>query len=57
MNATEIIEQIKTLSLEERRAVLKFLNEDLKEESSEKRAEDKEMLRRLSGVFGRKSGT
>ena len=57
MNATEIIEQIKTLSLEERRAVLKFLNEDLKEESSEKRAEDREMLRRLSGVFGRKSGT
>lgn len=57
MNATEIIEQIKTLSLEDRRAVLKFLNEDLKEDSSEKRAEDREMLRRLSGVFGRKSGT
>lgn len=57
MTATEIIEQIKTLPLEERRVVLKFLSEDLKEDTVEKQAEDRKLLRRLGDVFGRKPGT
>jgi len=56
MNAAEIIEQIKTLSLEDRRAVLKFLSEEMKEDTPEKQAEDRKSLRRLGDVFGRKSG-
>ncbi|MBI4658756.1 MAG: hypothetical protein HY735_07885 [Verrucomicrobia bacterium] len=56
MNAQEIIEEIKTLPMEERRAVLKFLSEDLKEDTPEKQAEDRKSLRRLGEVFGRKAG-
>ena len=44
---SRIIEQIKTLSLEERRD---------EKDTPEKQAEDKKSLRRLGGVFGRKQG-
>ena len=57
MSATEIIEQIKTLSMEERRAVLKFLTEDMKEDTPEQQAEDRKSLKRLGAVFGRKAPT
>lgn len=57
MSATEIIEQIKTLPVTERRLVLKFLSEDLKEDTLEKQAEDRKSLKRLGAVFGRKALT
>lgn len=54
VSAAEIIEQIKTLRLEEQRAVLKFLSDELKEDTEEKRTEDRVLLKRLGTVFGRK---
>ena len=57
MTATEIIEQIKTLPLEERRAVLKFLSEDLLVDTAEQQTEDRKTLKRLGEVFGRKPGS
>ncbi|MBI4658732.1 MAG: hypothetical protein HY735_07755 [Verrucomicrobia bacterium] len=57
MSAQEIIEQIKTLPLEQRRAVLKFLSEDLQEDTPEKQADDRKTLRRLGEVFGGKRRT
>lgn len=57
MCATEIIELIKTLPVVEQRVVLKFLNENVKEDTEEKQSEDRKVLRRLGEVFGRKPGT
>ncbi|MBI2949183.1 MAG: hypothetical protein HYY23_16200 [Verrucomicrobia bacterium] len=57
MSADEIIELIKSLPLEERKTVLKFLSEELNEATDEKRAEDRKSLKRLGAVFGRKSLT
>ena len=51
MDAEPIIEHLKTLPAVERRAVLHFLQSDLKEESESKQAEDRKELKRLRVVF------
>ena len=55
MNAEQIIEHLKTLAAVERRAVLQFLQSDLKEDSESKQADDRKELKRLRGVFGKKT--
>lgn len=54
MSAVEIIEEIKSLPLEEQRIVLDFLSTELKGDTEARQTEDRKLLRRLREVFGKK---